>query len=68
MRQRTLELIGVTAVVTVVSLGFAAAQAPKAAPKAPPSPKTSWGEPDLQGIWTRDSDISLQRPSKYAGR
>jgi hypothetical protein len=68
MRQRTRELIGITAVVTVVSLGYVAAQSQQAAPNTAPSPKTSWGEPDLMGIWTRDTDISLQRPAKYAGR
>jgi hypothetical protein len=29
---------------------------------------TAWGEPDLQGIWTRDSDVPLQRAAKYATR
>jgi hypothetical protein len=28
--------------------------------------KTPWGEPDLQGIWTDESDTPLQRPAKYA--
>src|SRR5258708_6881256 len=28
--------------------------------------KTSWGEPDLQGIWTDEFDTALQRPAKYA--
>jgi len=28
--------------------------------------KTSWGEPDLQGIWTDEYDTPLQRPAKYA--
>ena len=30
--------------------------------------KTSWGEPDLQGIWTDEFQSPLQRPAKYAGR
>jgi len=36
----------------------------------PPSAaiKTPWGEPDLQGIWTDESDTPLQRPAKYAGQ
>ena len=35
---------------------------------APPTAalKTSWGEPDLQGIWTDEFDTPLQRPAKYA--
>jgi hypothetical protein len=28
--------------------------------------KTPWGEPDLQGIWTVDTETPLQRPAKYA--
>lgn len=30
--------------------------------------KTAWGEPDLQGIWTDESDTPLQRPAKYANQ
>jgi hypothetical protein len=32
---------------------------------AAPAPSTPWGDPDLQGIWTRDSEEPLQRPAKY---
>jgi hypothetical protein len=28
--------------------------------------KTPWGEPDLQGLWTDETDTPLQRPAKYA--
>ena len=43
------------------------AQAPAASVTAPvPALKTSWGEPDLQGIWTDEFDTPLQRPAKYA--
>src|SRR5437667_7108694 len=34
--------------------------------KTAPGLKTPWGEPDLQGIWSRDVDIPLERPAKYA--
>jgi hypothetical protein len=30
--------------------------------------RTPWGEPDLQGIWTVESDMPLQRPAKYASQ
>jgi hypothetical protein len=30
------------------------------------APKTVWGEPDLQGIWTDETDTPLQRSAKYA--
>jgi hypothetical protein len=41
------------------------AQAPAASGTAP---KTAWGEPDLQGIWTDEFDTALQRPAEYAGQ
>src|SRR5262245_10378496 len=42
-----------------------AAETPAAA-KAGAAPRTSWGTPDLQGIWSREVDIPLERPAKYA--
>ena len=30
--------------------------------------RTPWGEPDLQGIWTDEVDIPLQRPERYGNR
>jgi hypothetical protein len=44
------------------------ARAPKSG--AWQTPRTPWGDPDLQGTWTTDSAyaIPLQRPDKYAGR
>jgi len=35
---------------------------------AGPAPKTTWGDPDLQGIWTDDYATPLQRNARYAGR
>ena len=48
-----------------------AGQAPASAgdaAKAGPAPKTAWGAPDLQGIWTNSHEIPLQRPSRYANK
>ena len=41
-----------------------------AAPGAYASPRTSWGEPDLQGVWSSDdtSMIPLSRPQRYGNR
>jgi hypothetical protein len=50
-------------VVISVSVTRASAQAPAPSIAAP---KTAWGEPDLQGIWTDESDTPLQRPAKWA--
>jgi len=47
-----------------VSITQTSAQAPAAAPVL----KTPWGEPDLQGIWTDETNTPLQRPAKYANQ
>jgi len=53
------------AVITIVTLAIGVAgQAPTPAQQGPAA-KTSWGEPALQGIWTIDYQIPLQRPAKY---
>jgi hypothetical protein len=36
--------------------------------KAGPASRTPWGDPDLQGIWTNDYEIPLQRPARYADK
>ena len=46
-----------------VSMAPISAQAPAA-----PVMKTSWGEPDLQGIWTDETATPLQRSPKYANQ
>jgi len=33
-----------------------------------PAPRTPWGEPDLQGIWTDPYQTPLQRPAQFAGK
>lgn len=43
-----------------------AASAPKAAARA--VYRTSWGEPDLQGIWVNEIETPLQRPIQYTGK
>src|SRR6266436_3846331 len=51
--------------VTAVSVIPASAQAP--APSTP-ALKTPWGEPDLQGIWTDETDTPFQRSPKFANQ
>jgi hypothetical protein len=54
----------VSAAVTVsVTPAPAQAQAASAA-----SLKTPWGEPDLQGIWTDETDTPMQRSPKFANQ
>jgi hypothetical protein len=68
VRIRLLTSIGasVAAVSVLVALSPAAVTAANEA--AAPSLKTAWGEPDLQGIWTDETDTPLQRSPKYANQ
>ena len=54
--------------ITPASAQAPAASAAPATPAADPTAKTPWGEPDLQGIWTDETDTPLQRPAKYANQ
>jgi hypothetical protein len=44
--------------------------ASKATSPAWTPPRTPWGDPDLQGVWTSDSAIGIpvERPAQFAGR
>ena len=78
MSRRFLEFVGVAAVVTAVTVFLQLAsvplegQAPRAAAQegngatADPAPKTPWGEPDLQGIWTEVYQTPMERPTQFA--
>jgi hypothetical protein len=64
---RRLLLAGVLTMTVVASLAILL-PALSSVTSAKPELKTSWGEPDLQGIWTREVDIPLERPAKYANQ
>jgi len=49
-----------------VSLAAATASAQSA--KAAGSPRTPWGDPDLQGIWTNATITPFERPAALAGK
>jgi hypothetical protein len=76
MRIRHLRSIGASLIVTVLAYlqpteMTAQNQSQTASAKSPAaaaSPHTPWGEPDLQGIWTDESDTPLQRPAKFANQ
>ena len=58
-------LVGLAVVVTMAVLVTTVPLASQAGSTASgPAPRTSSGEPDLQGIWTYESQIPLQRPAK----
>ena len=76
MSRRLFELFAVAAAFMAVTVLLNMAPAPvpiaglaQTAPgqaDAAPAVPTSWGEPNLQGIWTTDYEIPLQRPARYA--
>src|SRR6266566_1794325 len=77
MRIRLLKSMGAVAAIISVLVFLKPAQVtvaqegPTSSVKAPAAAqvlKTPWGEPDLQGIWTDESDTPLQRPAKYANQ
>ncbi len=76
MTRRVLELIVMAAVLVAVTVLLNMTLVPVAGqsstaqdqPEAAPATPTAWGEPDLQGIWTTDYAIPLQRPARFADR
>ena len=54
-----------SSVLIVLMAGSVPAAAQTTAKKAP---RTTWGHPDLQGLWTNDTFTPLQRPPALAGK
>lgn len=71
MRARLLVVLSALTIAVVAGVSLSrqvpvGAQTPDA---AAPSPKTPWGDPDLQGIWSPGYYLTpLQRPDKFQGR
>jgi hypothetical protein len=61
MRDRFLN----SATIIAAAVGVIAVSVPGASAQ---SPKTAWGEPDLQGIWTDENDTPFQRSPKFANQ
>ena len=72
MSRRIIESVGVAAALAVVILLLrltpVSGQTETNGNAAKGSSMTPWGDPDLQGIWTRDAEVPLQRPSKFANK
>ena len=64
MKRRSLKLKVMVAIAMVALAGAACRTSTTAASAL----KTSWDEPDLQGIWTDEFQTPLQRPEMFAGR
>ena len=60
-------LLTVIAVVLLVPAP-AASQTQAAAADSGASPRTAWGDPDLQGVWSYASLTPLQRPAEFADK
>jgi hypothetical protein len=55
-------IVATVGAVVSVSITATSAQAPDAVPKTP------WGDPDLQGIWTDETDTPLQRSPRFGNQ
>jgi hypothetical protein len=56
--------VGIAAVAFGVGISLSATRTPAQTAAL----KTPWGEPDLQGIWTDETDTPFQRSPKYANQ
>ncbi|MQA31162.1 MAG: hypothetical protein GEU82_15230 [Luteitalea sp.] len=73
MSRQFLGLVSLTAIVGLTAIlnfktppagaRLSAAQTSQEPPPAGPASKTPWGEPDLQGIWTVERLVPLERPA-----
>ena len=59
---------GLAALFTVVAVVLLAPAGVAGQPAAADTPRTPWGEPDLQGVWDYRTITPLQRSSELAGQ
>ena len=59
----TTTVLFVAAAISVISVSITGTSAQNAAP-----PKTPWGDPDLQGLWTDETDTPLQRSPRFGNQ
>jgi hypothetical protein len=58
----------ITAAIAATALGAVISGSVTRTSAQAPAQKTAWGEPDLQGIWTDESDTPMQRSPRYANQ
>src|SRR5687768_10274630 len=70
MLPRTVSKAGwLAAAATVVLLWSpTTAQVTSSAGQSPSAPRTPWGHPDLQGVWTNSTTTPLERPADLADK
>lgn len=61
-------LQGMIAVISLAAAVPLAAQAPTTVAKTATSPRTPWGDPDLQGVWNNTTLTPLERPTQMGGK
>ena len=57
-----------TLVFAVALVSLAGVYLARGTPSAGKSVRTPWGAPDLQGIWSQQTDTPLERPARYGQR
>src|SRR5262245_34222218 len=60
-------VLGVLLPLVLVPLSTLATDA-QSAPVGASGPRTPWGDPDLQGTWTNNTNTPFERPTAFAGR
>src|SRR5262245_34498080 len=58
----------ISVAVAAAALGAVMSVTAAQTPAQAPSLKTPWGEPDLQGIWTDETNTPLQRAPRYGNQ
>ena len=56
------------AVAAAAVAGAISLSATRTTAEAPAVPKTAWGEPDLQGIWTDETATPFQRSARFVNQ
>ena len=68
MRDRFLSSVATVAITAAAIGAVVAVLGTQTSAQGPAAPKTAWGEPDLQGIWTVEYDTPLQRSPRFANQ
>jgi hypothetical protein len=68
MRDQFLRSTMMATIAVAVVSGVISVSVIRTSAEAPVPMKTPWGEPDLQGIWTDETDTPLQRSPKFANQ
>ena len=68
MNGRQLAALAVTAIVGLAPVPAASAQDTSQSADSAAAPPTSWGDPDLQGVWDFRMLTPMERPDARSGK